>query len=278
MMSSEHIIEVNETDFQNEVIVYSNTVPVVVDFWAEWCQPCHMLTPILEKLAYEANGGFRLAKVNADETPNLNIKLSIGTLPTVQAFHKGQMVHEFVGLQTELYVREFLRKLSPSPGGLEMERGRGYLKLQNWDLAAAAFRKTLKTTPDNGEALLGLARAQMAKGDASGALISLMDFPASKHFADAEKLMPLAQAVALLESDPDGLPTDDLGIAYRRALTLVQRGNLPAAADGLLGILRQNKKYLDGQVRDAMVGLLVVMGDEHPDTRNYRNELASVLF
>lgn len=278
MASSEHIIEVTESNFQNEVVVYSNTVPVVVDFWAEWCQPCHMLTPILEKLTREADGAFRLAKVNADLTPNLNIQLGIGSLPTVQAFHKGQMVQEFVGLQTELYVRDFLRKLSPSPGGLELERGHGYLKMQNWDLAAAAFRKTLKTAPDNGAALLGLARTQIAKGDAAGALVSLMDFPASKQFADAEKLVPLAQAVALLDSDPDALPTDDLGIAYRRALTLVQRGNLPAAADGLLGILRQDKKYLNGQVRDAIVGLLVVMGDEHPETRGYRNELASVLF
>ncbi|HKJ26912.1 MAG TPA: thioredoxin domain-containing protein, partial [Anaerolineales bacterium] len=226
MMSSEHIIEVNEANFQNDVVVYSNTIPVVVDFWAEWCQPCHMLTPILEKLAREANGAFRLAKVNADETPNLNIQLSIGSLPTVKAFHKGQLAAEFVGLQTELYVRDFLRKLSPAPGGLELERGQGYLQMQNWELAATAFRKALKTTPDNGAALLGLARAQLAKGDAEGALVSLMDFPASKHFANAEKLLPLAQALSRLEASPDDFPQDDLGIAYQRAISLVQRGNL----------------------------------------------------
>lgn len=277
-MSSEHIVEVNEANFQTEVIVYSNTMPVVVDFWAEWCQPCHMLTPILEKLATEANGTFRLAKVNADENPNLNIQLAVSSLPTVKAFSKGQLVQEFVGLQTELYVRDFLRRIMPEAGSLDLERGLGYLRMQNWGQATTAFRNALKTDPDNSKALLGLARSLLAKGDADGALVVLMDFPPGKQFADAEKLIPLAQAVTRLETSPDHFLRGDLSVMYRRALTLIQRGNLPAAGDALLDILRQDKKFLDGEVRNVMVGLLVVMGDEHPDTREYRNELASVLF
>jgi putative thioredoxin len=278
MMSSKHIINVDEASFHNDVIAYSNTVPVVVDLWAEWCQPCHMLTPILEKLATEMNGAFRLAKVNADENPNLNIQLGVRSLPTVKAFHRGQLVNEFVGVQSESFVRDFLRNLVPSAGNLSLERAEGLLGLGDYLGAAQAFRQTLKTDPDNGAALLGLAKSLLVQGEPADALAVLMDFPACKEFTDAEKLADLVRSVSKLTTEPDDLEEDELSISFRRGLSLVKNGNLPAAADGFLGILRQNKNYLDGEVRRAMVGLLVLMDDDDPETRQYRNELASVLF
>jgi putative thioredoxin len=278
MMSSQFIIDVDETSFQNDVVAYSSTVPVVVDFWAEWCNPCHLLTPILEKLAREADGAFRLAKVNADESPNLNIQLGIRSLPTVKVFHRGQMVNEFIGLQTEGFIRDFLRSLTPSTGSLELERAEGLLSLRNFTQAANAFRRSLKQDPDNGGALLGLAKSLVAQGEAADALAVLLDFPAGKHLAQAEQLAHLARSVSKLETSPDTFLKGDLSVIFRRALTLVTRGNLPAAADGLLGILREDKDYLDGEVRRAMVGLLMMMDEHDPETRQYRNELASILF
>lgn len=276
-MSSKNIIEVTEADFQNEVIVYSNTVPVVVDFWAEWCQPCRMLSPILEKLAMEADGAFRLAKVNADENPNLTMQLNILSLPNVKAFHRGQMVKEFTGVQTELMVREFLRSLVPTGGNLELERGHGLLRMRQWDKAATSFQKTLRSSPDNPTALLGLAKAQLAMGNPEAALPILNAFPAGKELSSAENLHFLAAALAELSTTPKAIPDDDLGAAYRRALKLVTMGNVEAAADGMLDILRADKKFLDGAVHKTLVGLLTLM-DDHPDVRKYRTELASVLF
>jgi putative thioredoxin len=277
MMSSEHIIEVSEADFQHEVIVYSNTSPVVADFWADWCQPCHMLTPILEKLAREADGAFRLAKVNADENPNLTMQLNIQSLPTVKAFHRGQFVKDFTGAQTEMFVREFLRSLAPTAGDLELERGQGLLRMQDWDKAAVSFQKTLRTSPDNATALLGLAKTQIARGNPSAALPILNAFPPGKDLQAAEQLYELASAMALLATEPEAIPDDDLGAAYRQSLKLIGLGNQEAAADGLLEILRQDKKYLNGQAHKSLVGLLTLM-QEHPDVRKYRSELASVLF
>ncbi len=277
-MSSDHIIEVSEANFPTDVVEYSKTIPVVVDFWAEWCQPCHALTPILEKLAKEANGSFRLAMVNADENPNLNFQLNITSLPTVKAFHRGQLVKEFSGLQTEEFVRKFIRSLSPTAGSLELERAAGLLRMQNWDKAASSFRNALKTDPDNNAALLGLAKSLLAQGDASGALVILRQFPAGKEFSQAESMIPLAQAIGNLSANPAPFEVDDLAIMYQRALQLITKGNFPAAADGLLAILREDKNYWNGEIRQVMVGLLELMGDDHPETRNYRNELASVLF
>ncbi len=278
MMSSEYIIEVSEADFQQEVILYSNTIPVVVDLWAEWCQPCHVLTPILEKLVHEARGAFRLAKVDADQAPNLTMQLNIRSLPTVKAFHRSMLVSEFSGLQTEGFVRDFLRKIVPTAGDLELERALGLLNQRNLEPAILSFRRSLKTNPDNTLALLGLAKALLIQGDASAALSILTEFPAGKEFSASEQLLPLAQAISQFKLEEPPFPEDDLGIAFRQAIRLVTLGNHPAAADGLLDILRQDKNYLKGQVRAVMVGLLLLMGDENPETRKYRSELSSVLF
>jgi putative thioredoxin len=278
MMSSKFIIEVTEADFQYEVLAYSNTKPVVVDFWAEWCQPCHMLTPILEKLANEANGTFRLAKVNADENPNLTMQFNVRGLPTVKAFNKGQVVAEFVGAQTEGKVREFLRKLAPSASDLALVKGQSLLKLHNWKTAADSFRNALKADPDDRAALLGLAKSLIAQGDSSKALAILREFPAGKELKAAENLLPLAQTMASLMNTPAGNAEDDLSAAFNRSIQLVGRGNLPAAADGLLDILRDDKNFRDGEAHMVMVGVLEMMDQDSGETRRYRGELGSVIF
>jgi len=258
------------------VIAYSNTVPVVVYLWAEWSQACHVLTPMLEKLAHEMAGGFRLARINADQNPNLNIQLSVRNLPTIKAFHRGQMVNEFTGLQTEAFVRSFLRNLIPAASSLELARAEGLLGMKNYLEATEAFRKTLKSDPENGAALLGLAKSLLVQGETGDALAVLMDFPASKQLSEAEALADLARSISLLAEAEDG--DEDLLVSFTRSLNLVSRGNLHAAADGFLGILRQDKNYRKGEVRRAMVGLLSLMDDNDPETRAYRSELASVLF
>ena len=97
MMASEYIINVTESDFEYEVLSYSMNIPVIVDFWATWCIPCKVLSPILEDLAKEAQGAFRLAKVNVDESPNLTKAYRVMTIPTIKAFKQGQVVSEFSG-------------------------------------------------------------------------------------------------------------------------------------------------------------------------------------
>jgi putative thioredoxin len=95
MMSPEFIIDVTEADFEYEVIAFSQNTPVVVDFWAEWCRPCKDLAVILEKLAHEAQGVFRLARVNVDQNPNLALRFAVRSIPNVKAFSGGEVVAEF---------------------------------------------------------------------------------------------------------------------------------------------------------------------------------------
>lgn len=103
-------IEVNDNDFEKEVIEKSKKVPVIVDFWAEWCMPCHVLSPILEKLVKEYNGKFILAKINVSENKATSQKYSIMGIPCVKMFKDGKVVDEFVGALPEAYVKEWLDK------------------------------------------------------------------------------------------------------------------------------------------------------------------------
>ena len=278
MMSSENIIEVTEENFQYEVLAYSNTTPVVVDFWADWCQPCKMLSPVLEKLAREAQGAFRLAKVDADRNRNLVMQYKIQSLPTVLAIRSGQLIDEFKGAKTESEVRQFLRSLAPaSQPNLALERGSNMLLLGRWKDAVQSFKEVLKASPDDSLALLGLAKSLLAQGNPKDALAILNSFPTSKEYAASERLLPLAKAMAEFQMTPDFDLEDDKLIAFRQAVRLVEIGNLPAAADGLLALIRKDKNYRGGQAREVILAVLEILGDTE-ESRRLRNELASALF
>jgi putative thioredoxin len=276
MKPSDYIIEVTETSFEYDVIAYSRQTPVIVDFWAEWCGPCRSLGPLLERLTQEANGAFRLAKVNVDTNPNLALRFSVRSIPAVKAFRDGHMVSEFVGAQPEDRVREFLRAIAPSQSDLQLEKAFGLAEMQQWANAEAAFRQYLVKNPDYPPALLGLAKTLLVQGKAAEGRKLLTKFPASKEYHSAEKLRPLADALVRLPAADDS--ENPLDAAYQRAFNLILRGNLEAAMDGLLDILRQNRNYRNGEPRKVMVGVFEILGENDPATRTYRAELASVLF
>ncbi len=277
MMASDNIISVSESDFEYEVIAYSKQTPVIVDFWAEWCGPCKMLGPILEKLAEEANGAFRLAKVNVDESPNLALRYSIRSIPAVKAFRDGEVVSEFMGAQPEPRVREFVRALAPSQKDLLFEKAEGLLDMEEWAGAEAAFRQFLAKSPEHPGATLGLVRTLIPQGKLREADKLLYNFPPSKEYNQAEKIMRLVKSV-FWAKNYDGFSDDPLEAAYLNALRLVSLGNFPAAMDGLLDILRQDKHFHNDEVRQVLLGIFDVLGDSNPLTRQYRNELAMVLF
>jgi putative thioredoxin len=278
MMASDFIVDVSEADFEYEVLAYSQNIPVVVDFWAPWCQPCKTLTPLLEGLAHESQGAFRLARVNVDDNPNLAMRYGVRSIPTVKAFSQGQVVGEFVGLQPQERIREFLtRLLPPSKTALAIEKASSLLAEHQWSSAESLFRELDGEDPGKPAVQLGLVKAILAQGNGAEASKLLRNFPPSREFSNAEKLRPLAEN--LVKFDADQLPDEsDLDAAFRSSLRLAKRGNLEAAMDGLLDLLRQDKQYHGGQGRQVILSLLELYSPEDATGRQYRKELASVLF
>jgi putative thioredoxin len=282
MMASDFIVDVSEADFDYEVLAYSQQAPVLVDFWAEWCAPCRVLGPLLERIAQEANGNFRLARVNVDNNPNLANRYQVRSIPAVKAFKGGKMVAEFVGAQPEPKVREFLRALVPTQGDLTLEKAFSLLHMQQPKSAEKAFRDVLEQNPESTTGRLGLAESLLYLGRAAESQELLRNFPASREYSIAESVRPLTEALVRLEDKSlagwDKENENPLDAAYRNSLRLFQRGNIPAALDGLLDILRQEKLFRDGEIRRVILGILELLGESNPLTRQYRNELASVLF
>ena len=233
---------------------------------------------MLERLAQEADGAFRLARVDADENPNLAILYNVRSLPTVKAFSNSQVVTEFVGLQPEERLREFIARISPpGPASLAMEKAEALLSLQQWAPAEAIFRQMLEQNPTHPTSLLGLSKSLLAQNRLPEALSILRDFPASRQFHQAQALLPLANALDDLANHR--LPEEsELDPAFANAIRLAGRGNTLAALDGLLDILRRDKAYRQGKTRQVILAIFELMGDENPDTREYRAELANILF
>ena len=196
MMSHDFIIDVSESDFEYQVLAYSQQVPVVVDFWASWCAPCKVLEPVLEKLTHESQGAFRLARLNVDENPNISMRYQVRSIPAVKAFRDGKVVSEFIGVQPEPRIREFLRNLVPSENELLLEKGQSLIQIKEMNLAEATFRQVLESSPGDPAALLGLSRTLLYQGHAVESLEILDKFPPSREFSSAEKLRLLAIALS----------------------------------------------------------------------------------
>lgn len=278
MMATDNKIDVNELNFEYEVIAYSRNIPVLVDFWAEWCKPCQALSPLLEKIVDEANGGLRLAKVNIDQNPNLALQFNVRSIPTVKAFIDGQVAGEFSGIQPESRLRDFIGRLTPpSPLDLDIEKGQGLLANHKWSDAESVLRKALEQQPESVSIQLGLAKALLAQDKPEEALALLKAIPSGREYNQAQLLLPYAES--LLQFKQDLLPDDNnLDAVFRNSLRLAGQGKFPPALDGMLDILRADKRFRGGLVKQVILGILEIMGEDDPQTRSFRAELATVLF
>jgi putative thioredoxin len=275
---SEFVRAVTESDFEYEVIAYSQNIPVVVEFWADWCKPCKQLSPILERIVLEAAGGFRLARVDVDENPNLALRYSIRTLPTVLAFSQGTRISDFAGWQPEIRVREFVQHiLPPSPANLMVQKGDSLLSQNELEEAEKAYTDALKIAPEFPGALLGLMKVILRLGKVKEAREIFHAFPACKEYNDAERLNPLIKSME--DSLSNTLPNDnDLDAAFSTSMRLAIRGNIFASLDGLMDILRQNKHFRRERGKQVVLAILELLDQEADQTKQYRKELTSILF
>lgn len=155
------VIDVSEATFDREVVQRSYDVPVVVDFWAAWCAPCRALGPVLEKLASEADGSWRLAKLDVDSNQQLATAFGVQGIPAVKGFRNGSVMAEFTGALPETQVRQWLTRLGPTPAELAFDEGREAEARGDLESAAAAYRRALQADPGHADARGALARVEL---------------------------------------------------------------------------------------------------------------------
>ena len=224
---------------------------------------------VLEKLANEGNGSFRLAKVNSDENQNIAMDYNIRGIPAVKAFRNGKVVAEFVGAQPEPKVREFLKQIAPTPQDSALIAVSRLLAERKWAEAEAAYG-------EGNAPSLGLAKALVAQGKGQEAVAVLDAIENHEELAGAEALKPLAR----LYSTPidDGIGREDLDALLRRSAELVTAGDYPAAMDALLEVMRGDKRYRSDTPRKVMLAIFELLGEQDPLTQAYRRKLASALY
>lgn len=287
MTEPSHSYEVDTADFAHKVIDASYTVPVVVDFWADWCQPCRILKPLLEKLAAEYQGRFILAKINSDANQELASQLGVRGIPAVKAFVNGQMVDEFTGALPEAQVRQFLEGLIPSPA--EPLRQEAAAARARGDLAQARelLGQALDLDPRNEAAYLDYADVYIDSGmfDEAGQLLGALRDRAR----DQARLQSLAARLDLAGSgggDIADLETrlasapDDLATRLQLANALAVARRYRQALEHLLVIVRQDRRWQDEAGRKSMLTLFSLLAGqpEHDDlVREFRLALARTL-
>ncbi len=276
-MEEPDIISVNELDFEVQVLVYSDRIPVLVNFWANWDDAWKRTKVQLESLVLENPGRFRLASLDVDKNPLLTGRYQVHTVPTLKTFQNGMVTHQLEGLQTNLQLIDYVRSFAPGRENLLLEKAASYMESNRYEDVEDTCLEVLEDDPGNPGAKLLLAKSLIWQGEYLEALTVIHHFPTSTEYQGAERLSPLVEGL-LKEFDPRQQSENPLDPHYYRSLHLIQIGNIEAALDGMLEILKQDKGYRSGQPRKIILAVFELLGNDHPLVIDYRAQLANALF
>lgn len=276
-------------DFMRDVVETSRTVPVLVDFWAPWCEPCKQLTPILEKAVRAAKGALRLVKLNIDEHPEIPGQMGVQSVPAIFAFQDGKPVDGFMGALPESQVNAFIARLlgEEAGHGADMETAEAALAAGDANTAAQAFGEILQNDAENAEAAAGLAKCYIKTGDLERAEQTLALVPPAK--TDSAAVASARAAIELARKTDGASDVEDLRAKvasdpgdpqarFDLALALNAKGDRQGALDELLVLVAKHRTWNDDAARKQLVQLFEVWGPTDPATTAGRQKLSSLLF
>ncbi len=278
--TSPHIKDISTAEFQQDVLLRSREVPVLVDFWAEWCGPCKTLSPLLERITDEAGGRFELAKVDVDANQELSAQFGVQSIPTVVAIRHGKEVDRFSGALPEASILAFIDGVMPSELDLLVDEARSALVAGDTTAAEHMLRQVLDQKPDHQEAGTSLAALLIDKGETEEAMIVLGKLIPD---ADVGRLQSAARLrgsagtdLSELEAAVRADPADD-NAQLELARALAAHAEYEPALDRMLDVVRHNGDLRE-EARLAMVDIFGVLGPDHPLTVTYRRQLANTLY
>ena len=290
MADSPYIVEVTQENFQSVILEGSMQQPVLIDFWASWCQPCQALMPLLAKLADEYRGKFILAKINTEEQQAIAAQFQIRSIPAVKLVYQGKLVDEFAGALPESEVRAFLDKhiqQEPSETDNAIEQAYALLMQGESDQAAALIQKALEENPADPKAIIAFAKLKATLGDMQAASEALDTLPAEEQEKPEVSAM---RAQMLFDKVASGAPAiEELNAAlladgnnsearYQLAAQLVMHNELEPALEQLLTLMRKDREYRDDAARKAMIQVFDILGGDHPITKTFRTKMFNYLY
>lgn len=282
---SEFAFDVSLEEFEARVLQPSLTVPVVVDFWAPWCEPCKVLKPMLEKLAEEYKGRFLLAKVNSDENPEIAQHFGVRSIPSVKVLFQGQLVDEFNGALPEGRIREFLDRvaLPAEPGGNLREEAAALVAAGQLEDALALLVEATRAAPDDEAVRLDAIDVlmQLGRHDEAGQLLAA-DFK-----QEGDRANSLRARLALAEGAADTAPLeaklaadpDDHASRLELSRAYAAQGRFREALEAALEVTRRDRFFAEGAGRTALLQLFEALAGEQYDdlVREFRRKLSAAL-
>ena len=285
--SSPWVIEATSENFQREVIERSSEVPVVIDFWAEWCAPCRMLGPVLEGLARDYGGQFVLAKVDTEREPGLASEFGVRSIPAVFAVRDGRAVDGFVGVQSEAAIRAWLDRLLPSPAERIAAEARR-LEASDPRAAEARYNEALSLDPDLVPAQIGLARVALEDGRLEDAQARILDMERQTGFLEPEAERLKAEITLRLQGRQAGGSVeearaalaehpDDPELKLQLAEALAAAGQYDDALALCLELVERHRKTVGERARQIMVAIFQLLPPDSELVTEYQRQLSMAL-
>lgn len=287
MNGGNSIYEVTAKDFAEKVIAASHERVVVVDFWAEWCAPCKMLAPILERVVRSLGGRVALAKVNTDENQDLAYEFGIQSIPSVKIFHRGAVAEEFVGVLPEHEITALITSIAGDEIEDHIVRAAGLAGEGRLDEAETLLLSVLAEKPKHTGALIGLARIAIEQHDTTRArelLGSIGEF--EKPYDEAQALLAHMEFEEIC-AKAGGLDAcqaryteepGNLDVLYNLGCCFAGNSRYREAFDVFFTVMGKSMDYRSGAARKAVLSLFNIVGQTSDLTAEYREKLARLLF
>ena len=263
-------------DFALEVVNRSFQVPVLVDFWAEWCAPCKVLGPVLERLAAKANGRWMLAKVDTESMQEVAAQYKISSIPNVKLFVDGNVVGEFAGALPEYQIERWLEKVLPSKFQKEVERAGYLIAEEQIEEGKKILEDVIQSEPENLQARILLASSIIfSETEEAVTLVTDIFDPRYAELADAVKVFG---RMFHLCSNHAELPENKIKKEYLSAIKDLHSKQFEDALEKFIDIIRNDRYYDDDGSRKACIAIFKFLGEEHETTQKYRREFSSALY
>ena len=289
-----NIKDTNDESFVSDVIEASNNVPIIVGFWAPWCEPCKKLTPELEKHVLSFKGKVKLVKINIDENQGIAAQLRIQSIPAVYAFYQGKPIDGFMGAQPESKTKEFITGVISKSGGNAdsdldslVEDADQKLEAGLFEEAEAIYRNVIEDDKNHIKAYAGLIRTMLINGNLAEAEKALDSVPTDikdeqvfkqiKAEFDLASKISDTRSVETIRSDLLNDP-DNLNYIFELAIALISTKEFENAIIELLRIFEENPNWENGKAKDQLLQLFESLGPDNPVVLKGRRKLSSIIF